>query len=323
MILAYLEHKEGSLKKNACEVLSQAKKLSEKLSVRVTALIIGKGVKNLAKETSQYGPSKVLVADNENLVNYNPEIFGNIIAKTAVDLKATYLIMSATSLGRDIAPKLAARLRCSLINDCINIETSNGSIVFTRPVYAGRIIAKLNSATTPVVVTLRQNVFPVNKNEAKDIPVEDINIDINSIELKTKIVEVVASVEETIELTEADIIVSGGRGIGSSGNYKLIKDLAKVLGAATGASRAVVDAGWVPHEFQVGQTGKTVSPSLYIACGISGAIQHLAGMSSSKCVVAINKDPEAPIFKVADYGIVANLSEAIPILIEEIKKLRA
>lgn len=317
MILAYIEHKDG-LKKNAAEVLSTAKILADKLSTEVTALIIGKDVKNLANEVSQYGISKVLIADNAK--EFNPEIYTKILEKASLDLKADIIILSATSSGRDLAPKLAGKLKCALINDCINIEVSNGNLIFTRPMYAGKIIAKLNSTGTSVV-TLRQNVFPINKSEVKDIKIEEIKIDTDISILKSKIIEVIAGVEETIELTSADIIVSGGRGIGAASNYKLIKDLAKVLGAAAGASRAIVDAGWVLHEFQVGQTGKTVSPSLYIACGISGAIQHLAGMSSSKCVVAINKDPEAPIFKVADYGIVANLFEAIPLFIEEIKKL--
>lgn len=317
MILAYIEHKDG-LKKNAAEVLSTAKILADKLSAEVTALIIGKDVKKLANEVSQYGISRVLIADNPK--EFNPEIYTKILEKASLDLKADIIILSATSSGRDLAPKLAGKLKCALINDCINIEVSNGNLIFTRPMYAGKVIAKLNSTGTSVV-TLRQNVFPINKSEVKDIKIEEIKIDIDTFILKSKIIEVIAGVEETIELTSADIIVSGGRGIGSASNYKLIKDLAKVLGAAAGASRAIVDAGWVLHEFQVGQTGKTVSPSLYIACGISGAIQHLAGMSSSKCVVAINKDPEAPIFKVADYGIVANLFEAIPLFIEEIKKL--
>lgn len=317
MILAYIEHKDG-LKKNAAEVLSTAKILADKLSTEVTALIIGKDVKNLANEVSQYGISKVLIADNAK--EFNPEIYTKILEKASLDLKADIIILSATSSCRDLAPKLAGKLKCALINDCINIEVSNGNLIFTRPMYAGKIIAKLNSTGTSVV-TLRQNVFPINKSEVKDIKIEEIKIDTDISILKSKIIEVIAGVEETIELTSADIIVSGGRGIGAASNYKLIKDLAKVLGAAAGASRAIVDAGWVLHEFQVGQTGKTVSPSLYIACGISGAIQHLAGMSSSKCVVAINKDPEAPIFKVADYGIVANLFEAIPLFIEEIKKL--
>lgn len=317
MILAYIEHKDG-LKKNAAEVLSTAKILADKLSTEVTALIIGKDVKNLANEVSQYGISRVLIADNAK--EFNPEIYTKILEKASLDLKADIIILSATSSGRDLAPKLAGKLKCALINDCINIEVSNGNLIFTRPMYAGKVIAKLNSTGTSVV-TLRQNVFPINKSEVKDIKIEEIKIDIDTSILKSKIIEVIAGVEETIELTSADIIVSGGRGIGAASNYKLIKDLAKILGAAPGASRAIVDAGWVPHEFQVGQTGKTVSPSLYIACGISGAIQHLAGMSSSKCVVAINKDSEAPIFKVADYGIVANLFEAIPLFIEEIKKL--
>jgi electron transfer flavoprotein alpha subunit len=223
-------------------------------------------------------------------------------------------------MGKDVSPRVAARLEAGLAVDCTNLRLNSGEIIATRPVYAGKayIDIKINSAIK--IYSLRPNVFKPEKTGAGNVSVEKLNISFEDKDFASQVREVVVS-SEKLDVAEADIVVSGGRGLKGPENFYLVEDLAKVLGGAAGASRAVVDAGWRPHGDQVGQTGKTVSPKLYIACGISGAIQHLAGMSSSKCIVAINKDKDAPIFQIADYGIVGDVFEILPVLTEELKKV--
>ena len=221
--------------------------------------------------------------------------------------------MGATLMGKDLAPRVAARLDAALATDCISVEVSEGDLKIVRPMYAGKIRATIRLKSNKKLLTVRPNIYPAKENP---VTAEVVEVAADPGEIKTKVTEVMAGSKDKLDVTEADIIVSGGRGLKDPDNFHLISDLADKLGAAQGASRAAVDAGWRPYEEQVGQTGKTVSPSLYIAVGISGAIQHLAGMSSSKYIVAINKDPEAPIFKIADYGIVGDLFEVVPKMLE-------
>jgi electron transfer flavoprotein alpha subunit len=256
------------------------------------------------------------------LANY-PDGHADVLADIVRRTDPAVVLMSASFRGRDLAPRLAAKLGAGLVSDVTGVEVvEDGRLRITRPIYAGKAIARVVEKSRPQMATVRPNVFPVPPPDpSRTAQVEEVEAEVGDIRAIVR--EVVQTATGRVELTEADIIVSGGRGMGGPENYALIRELADVLGAAVGASRAAVDAGWRPHSDQVGQTGKTVSPTLYIACGISGAIQHLAGMKSSRYIVAINKDPEAPIFKVADYGIVADLFTAVPLLTEEFRKLLA
>ena len=318
-ILAILEQREGTLKKVSFEVISLAVKLAKELDSEVEAVAVGSEISNL-NETGKYGLSKVTLLKNDELGNYSSSAYSEVISNYAKEINANVLLLGNTSLGNDLAPRLAVKLNSGCLMDCINLQIESGELIATRPVYAGKsnLTLKLNSDAK--VFTLRPNIFKaeiVGTNNA-EIVVKDVN----NLNLKSKVVSYKKS-EGKLDVAEADIIVSGGRGMKGPENFNLIESLADVLGAAVGASRAVVDAGWRPHREQVGQTGKTVSPSLYIACGISGAIQHLAGMSSSKYIVAINKDKDAPIFSVADYGIAGDALEVLPVLTEEIKKIKS
>ncbi len=318
-ILAILEQRDGLLKRSAFETVQQASQLAKDLSLEAEAVVVGGDVENL-NEISKYGIAKIVHLKSSDLSNYSSSGYTSAVSDYAKETDADYLIFSNTSLGKDLAPRVSIRLNAGCIIDCIKLDCSSGELVATRPVYAGKALVdvKLNSAKK--VITIRPNVF---KAVPLDTPLNpEIEIkEISSPDLKTKVIEVKKS-EGKIDVAEADIIVSGGRGMKGPENFHLVEELADVLGAAVGASRAVVDAGWRPHGEQVGQTGKTVSPTLYIACGISGAIQHLAGMSSSKYIVAINKDKDAPIFNIADYGIAGDLFEVLPVLTEEIKKIK-
>ena len=318
-ILAILEQRDGLLKRSAFETVQQASQLAKDLTLEAEAVVAGGDVKNL-NEISSYGIAKIVHLKNSDLSNYSPSGYTSAVSDYAKETDADYLIFSNTSLGKDLAPRVSIRLNAGCSIDCIKLDCSSGELVVTRPVFAGKALVdiKLNSAKK--VITIRPNVFKAIPLETPLNPEVDVK-DISSPDLKTKVIEVKKS-EGKLDVAEADIIVSGGRGMKGPENFHLVEDLAEVLGAAVGASRAVVDAGWRPHGEQVGQTGKTVSPTLYIACGISGAIQHLAGMSSSKYIVAINKDKDAPIFNVADYGITGNLFEVLPVLTEEIKKIK-
>ena len=318
-ILAILEQREGTLKKVSFEAASLAVKLSKDLSAEVEAVAIGYEINNIS-EVGKCGISKVTFLKNSDLANYSSSGYTDAISDFAKEVQANIIILGNTALGNDLAPRVAVRLNSGCLMDCTNLKVESGEIIATRPVYAGKanINSKLNSPVK--IFTIRPNIFKADlSGEALTSITEK---EVSNPNLKTKVVSFKKS-EGKLDVAEADIIVSGGRGMKGPENFNLIESLADVLGAAVGASRAVVDAGWRPHREQVGQTGKTVSPSLYIACGISGAIQHLAGMSSSKYIVAINKDKDAPIFSVADYGIAGDVFEILPVLTEEIKKIRS
>lgn len=318
-ILAILEQRDGLLKRSAFETVQQASQLAKNLSLEAEAVVVGGEIENL-NDISNYGIAKIIHLKNSELSDYSPSGYTTAISNYAKEVDADYLIFSNTSLGKDLAPRVSIRVGAGCIVDCIKLDSSSGELIATRPVYAGKVLidVKLNSAKK--VITIRPNVFKAVPLDTQSTPQIEVK-EIPSPDLKTKVIEV-KKAEGKLDVAEADIIVSGGRGVKGPENFHLIEELAEVLGAAVGASRAVVDAGWRPHSEQVGQTGKTVSPTLYIACGISGAIQHLAGMSSSKYIVAINKDKDAPIFNIADYGIAGDLFDVVPVLTEEIKKIK-
>lgn len=316
-----VDQREGAIKKVSYELLSEGRKIADQLGEELAAVLLGSGVADQAASLGEYGADKVYVVDNSALANYTTDGYTNALSTLAGKYEPAAILLGCTVNGRDLAAQVAQRLNTGLMSDCIGMELVDGQLVFTRPVYAGKALVKACCPDArPAMATIRPNTFniePVAKSA------EVITEDIDPGNIRQVVKEVIKQESTRPELTEANVIVSGGRGMKAPENFNTLEELADVLGAAVGASRAAVDAGWVGHSFQVGQTGKTVSPTLYIACGISGAIQHLAGMSSSKCIVAVNKDPEANIFKVADYGIVGDLFEAVPVLKEELAKILA
>ena len=318
-ILAVIEQREGLLKRSAFETIGMAKKIADDLNLDAEAVIVGDEISNI-EEIGNYGISKVTHLKNAELANYSSSDYKNAIVDYAKEIDSDYLLLSNTALGKDLAPRLAIKLDAGCVMDCVSIDSSSGELIFTRPIYAGKALVDVKCNSDKKVITIRPNVFKAQASEnSAPLDVQERNVD--SPEFKSRVVEFKKS-EGKLDVAEADIIVSGGRGMKGPENFHLIEKLAESLDAAVGASRAVVDAGWRPHNEQVGQTGKTVSPTLYVACGISGAIQHLAGMSSSKYIVAINKDKDAPIFNIADYGIAGDVFEVLSVLTEEINKVR-
>jgi len=321
-VLVIAEIREGTPKKISFEMLGEGKRIAEQLGGSIRAVALGHEVGDAASSLAQYGADKVFVADDSTLENYTAEGYANVLANLIEQTQPALVLLGATTTGKDLAPRLAARLGVGLASDCTGFAVQDGELLLTRPIYAGKAIATVKQAVRPYMATIRPNIFPTLEiDPSHEADVESIPADAGDI--RAKVVDLIKEAGDRIELTEADIIVSGGRGLKAPENFAMIEELAKVLGAAVGASRAAVDAGWKDHSYQVGQTGKVVTPTLYIACGISGAIQHLAGMKTSKYIVAVNKDPDAPIFKVADYGIVGDVFTVVPVLSEEFKKMMA
>jgi electron transfer flavoprotein alpha subunit len=319
-ILVFAEQRDNHFKKPALEAVRTAKTLADQTGGAVTALVISSSVPAAAGTLGGYGASAVKVVEHEKLGRYCSLAYAKIIAQLAKQIQASVVLIPATAMGKDVAPRVAVKLDAGLAADCTALTIDGGKLIATRPVYAGKAFLDIAFTSSVKVITLRPNVFPAGENSGTTVTPQVVNVPLNDADFAVAATEVSAA-SGKLDVSEADIIVSGGRGMKAPENFRLIEDLAKSLGAAVGASRAVVDAGWRPHEEQVGQTGKTVSPTLYIAVGISGAIQHLAGMSSSKYIVAINKDKDAPIFQVADYGIVADAFEVLPALTAEVRKL--
>jgi len=316
--LVYIESRNGKIRKSSLETLTTARHLAEKLGTTVDAVVFG-AVDSL-EQLKAYGPGRIFhVSFDEDVMSR--ELWIGTLEGLVRREEVAYVLAAATATGKDLLPGVAARFRRSVVQDVTAITVDGGDMLIKRPIYAGKAFQTVKLAGRPGFVSLRPNVFPAETGggAAEVVPVQE-TVDPGAV--RARIREVRESQAGKVELTEATIIVSGGRGIKEAENYALIEQLADAAGAAAGASRAIVDAGWVDHQKQVGQTGKTVSPTLYIAVGISGAIQHLAGMSSSKYIVAINKDPDAPIFKVADYGIVGDLFKVVPLLTEEFRKIR-
>jgi electron transfer flavoprotein alpha subunit len=311
-ILIYAEHREGAVRKITYENISLAKQLGKPFEVA----LIGSDVKDMADNLGKYGAEKVSVYQSPGLAEYSPDGYAKVLADAVKKQEADVLMMGATSTGKDLAPRVSAILNAAMATDCTEVEVDGDDLKLKRPMYAGKVKATIRLTSPIKIVTVRPNVYQAVEAPAN---VQVDSMDVEKPDFRTVVKEIISGAKGKLDVTEADIVVSGGRGMKGPENWHLIEDLASLLGAATGASRAAVDAGWRPHDEQVGQTGKTVSPTLYIAVGISGAIQHLAGMSSSKYIVAINKDPDAPIFKVADYGIVADLFDVVPRMIQELK----
>lgn len=319
-ILVVLEQFNGELRKVSLELLSEGRRLADQAGSAVTGVLLGQGVKDLANTAASYGADKVIVVEDDKLKDYTTGAYTSVLNKVIRDEDPEVVLLGNTGIGRDLAPRLAQRLGVGCASDCVGLSVDNGNLVFKRPIYAGKAYAEVATEARPILATIRPNSFTVAEPSEGKAEVVEVSANIDAADLKAIVKDIIRQASTRPELTDANIIVSGGRAMKNAENFKVIEELADVLGAAVGASRAAVDSGYRDYEFQVGQTGKTVSPTLYIACGISGAIQHLAGMGSSKVIVAINKDPEANIFSVADYGIVGDLFEIVPLLTEEFKK---
>lgn len=318
-ILVFIEQRDGHIKKSSLEAAKTASMLAEKSGSQVEAVVFGNQV-NEVEKLGGYGVKTVYFFKSADLNLYSPKTYTELTAKQVSESGAGIVIFANTSMGKDLAPRVAAKTDSGIAMDVVAMEYEGTDLILSRPVFAGKAITDLKISSAVKVITLRPNVFPAGEANGNNAEVK--TVEVGNVDLSTKVIEIKKS-DEKLDVAEADIIVSGGRGIKGPEHFVLVEELANLLGAATGASRAIVDAGWRPHSEQVGQTGKTVSPTLYIALGISGAIQHLAGMRSSKFIVAINKDKDAPIFQIADYGITGDIFEVVPALIAEIKRVKA
>lgn len=320
-------NEDGSAKNVGLELLSPGKMMAGKQGGALVAVVIGSGVDAAVQAASEHGADKVIVVDGPEYKHYTTDAY--VIALNALVEKygPTSMLIGATNNGRDLGPRLSCRLKTGLTADCtaLDIDEETGNVAWTRPAFGGNLMATILCPDhRPQIGTVRPGVFKKSEPCAAHAEIIREDIKVPAEQIRTQVLELLKEMDgENVDLESAEIIVSGGRGVGGPEGFAPIKALAEVLGATVGASRAAVDSGWIGHAHQVGQTGKTVAPKLYIACGISGAIQHLAGMSGSDCIVAINKDPDAPIFDVADYGVVGNLFEVLPVLTEEIKKMKA
>lgn len=316
-VFAIAEQQEGVFRKVTYEAVSEGRRIADSLGCELNALVLGNNVENISKELEQFGADRIIVAENPALHEYLPDAYVNVIADVVNKETPDVVILGASTQGKDIAARLSARLDAPLAMDCVAIRFEENDLIATRFMYGGKILADIVLDGKPKIFTIRPNAMTIAE-AAGTGSIEKFDADTG-----TTVMKFIEKHLETgkVELTEADTVVSGGRGMGGP-DFTVIEELAQLLGGAVGASRSAVDEGWRSASDQVGQTGKVVSPNLYIACGISGAIQHLAGMSSSKVVVAINKDPEAPIFSKADYGIQGDLFEVVPLISEEVRKLK-
>lgn len=320
-ILVVSDIQQGALRSVNAEVYTAAVALGKTLDKPVATLLLGdSNLATLAESAGTYGVEKALLVEDAALGQFSPDVYAGVIAQAIRESGAEVVLMGATFTGKDVMARVSQILETGLAQDCVSIREENGTLLFKRPMYAGKAYAEVRLTGSPQLATLRPKSYKPVENPTA-IATETLTIAAPAAKVVVTAYE--GSSNGKLDVTEADIIVSGGRGLQSADNWNIIEDLADLLGAATGCSRPVSDDGWRPHEEHIGQTGKTVSPDLYIACGISGAIQHVAGVSSSKYIVAINKDPEAPIFKVADYGIVGDVFDVLPAFTEEVRKLKA
>lgn len=319
------EHAEGHPRRITFELLGRARALAGMLGGRVAALVLGKDAAPLSRELGARGADVVYLAGHPLLAQYTTDAYTAVIAPLIVREQPFLLLIGSTAAGRDLAPRLAARLRAGLATDCAAVDLDKGRVVVTRPMMTRKAIARVAFREDGLrIAVVLPNVFaPAPSDAARTPQVVPVPVTLDASAVRTRVAGITPIARETVPLTEADIIVSGGRGLRGPENFALLDELAAALGAAVGSSRPPVDSGWVPHDYEIGQTGKTVNPQLYIACGISGAPQHLAGMSGSRYIVAINKDPQAPIFSVASYGIVGDLFHILPLLTTEIRRLKA
>lgn len=324
-VMVYAEHRHGSIEPVTFELLNKGRELAEKRNTHTAAVIIGKGMEDMAQELIYRGADKVIKADFDGLEHYISTSYANVMADIINKYKPEIVLAGSTTTGRALFPRVAVKVKTGLTADCteLEIDEKEGKLMQTRPAAGGSIMATIVCPKTrPQMSTVRHKVFKeFPRDDTRTGTIESFDVNESSMNMLTVFKEFVKDESQTVNLTEADIIVSGGRGMKSPDNFKLIEEMAQTIGGAVGASRPVIDEGWLPYSHQVGQTGKTVSPKIYIAVGISGAIQHLAGMKSSDVIIAINRDPNAPIFQVADFGIVGDLFEVVPLLIKKLKSL--
>jgi electron transfer flavoprotein alpha subunit len=320
-VFVWIEQSSGQVDSIAWEMVGAARMVADALSGHVTACVLGDGVDDVAREAIQRGADAALLVNDATLATYRLEPYAVCLVRLAQEHQPGVFLVGASSRGRELAPYVAAKLGVGLASDCVEIGVENGSLVITRPALAGNVVARVAYADKrPQMASLRRRVFAAPEPDAaRSGEVNTADAVLSEKDIPTRVVEFIVQ-EGQVNLTDATIVVSGGRGVGGPDGFEPVRELADVLGAAMGASRAAVDAGWIPYNHQVGQTGKTVQPDLYMAAGISGAIQHLAGMKTSKVIVAINKDAEAPIFKVATYGVVGDLFKVVPALTQEFRK---
>lgn len=324
-VWVFAEQREGELQKVSLELLGEGRRVADKLGVKLTALLLGDNVEGLANTLAEHGADEVLVAEDKNLQHYTTDAYTKVICDLVNERKPGILFVGATFIGRDLGPRIAARLSTGLTADCtsIDVEVENGALLATRPAFGGNLMATIACPEhRPQMATVRPGVFEKVTTDPSKAKIEKVEVKLSDADVRTKVVETVKTAKDIIDISEAKVIVSGGRGVGSKENFALLKELADVLGGVVAGSRAAVEKGWIENAYQVGQTGKTVKPSIYIACGISGAIQHVAGMQDSDMIIAINKDETAPIFQVADYGIVGDLNKVLPELIAQAKAVK-
>ena len=324
-VWVFAEQREGHLEKVSLELLGEGRKIADKLGVKLTALLLGSGLKDLGKGLRNHGADEVLVVDNKELEHYTTDGYTKVICDLVNKRKPGILFIGATFIGRDLGPRVAARLETGLTADCtsLDVDITNGNLLATRPAFGGNLMATIVCPDhRPQMATVRPGVFEKLEEEEKEGGVEEIPVNLSSEDIRTKVLEIVKENKEIVDISEANFIVAGGRGMGSQENFKLLYELAEALGGVVAASRAAVDKGWLDKAYQVGQTGKTVRPNIYIACGISGAIQHVAGMQDSDLIIAVNKDESAPIMKIADYGIVGDIVKVIPQMIAEVNAIK-
>jgi electron transfer flavoprotein alpha subunit len=324
-VWVFAEQHKGGISSVALELLGEGRILADKKKTKLAAIFLGYGIHNKAQELIACGADIVYVADDPSLKDFNDDSYAGVLTGLARQHRPEIILAGATAIGRSFFPKVASSLSTGLTADCtaLDIDAETGHLHQTRPAFGGNIMATIVTPNhRPQMATVRHKVMkPAPRNDARTGEIIDVKYDPSGV-LRTRVIKTMEELGETVNICEADIIVAGGRGLGSAKNFQLVEDLAKALGGAVAATRGAVDEGWIPYSHQVGQTGKTVCPKLYIACGISGAIQHIAGMQSSDVIVAINKDPDAPIFSVATYGIVGDVHEVLPIMIRKIRDMR-
>ena len=325
-VWVFAEQREGELQKVSLELLGEGRRIADELGVKLTALLLGNNIEALAKTLAEHGADEVLVADDKNLEHYTTEAYTKVICDLANERKPGILFVGATFIGRDLGPRIAARLSTGLTADCtsIDVEVENGALLATRPAFGGNLMATIACPDhRPQMATVRPGVFAKITTDAANCKIEKVEVKLAESDIRTKVLEIVKAKKDIVDIAEADFIVSGGRGVGSKENFELLKELAEALEGTVAGSRAAVENGWIDGAYQVGQTGKTVRPQIYIACGISGAIQHVAGMQDSDLIIAVNKDDTAPIMKVADYAIVGDVAKVVPELIAQVKEIKS
>ena len=324
-VWVFAEQREGELQKVSLELLGEGRKIADKLGVKLTALLLGNNVKSLADTLGRHGADEVLVAESSLLQHYTTDGYTKVICDLANERKPGIVLIGATFIGRDLGPRVAARLTTGLTADCtvLDVDVEKADLLATRPAFGGNLMATIACPDhRPKMATVRPGVFSKLPDEERKFTIEEVEVRLEDSDIRTKIVEIVKETKEIVDISEANFIVSGGRGVGSKENFAILEELAEALGGTVAGSRAAVENGWIERDYQVGQTGKTVRPTIYIACGISGAIQHVAGMQDSDMIIAINKDATAPIMKAADYAIVGDLLKVVPEMTAQVNALK-